>query len=90
METFQTVTTVTKKGKIIIPAPTIKAGARVRVTVTVDDEPVPQAMSHGQRLAALAQLRGSLIGTDAMSVDEWNQHKHEVWKVRGDDDVHAR
>jgi bifunctional DNA-binding transcriptional regulator/antitoxin component of YhaV-PrlF toxin-antitoxin module len=88
METFQTVTTVTKKGKIIIPAPTIKAGARVRVTVTVDAEPEPTTQMDAERLALFDQFRGAWKDSDVMSVDEWNQHKHEIWRMP--DEVHPR
>lgn len=86
METFQTIATVTKKGKLIIPAPRMKAGTRVWVTVTLSAEPEQATQMDADRLALFDQFCGAWKDSDVMSVDEWNQHKHEIWRTP--DEVH--
>ncbi len=79
MKTYEVIATVTARGKLIIPAPLRKAGARLRLVVTWEETAGLRSRARPDRVASIRKLRGSLKNKLKMSVDEWNQHKREIW-----------
>ncbi len=79
MKTYEVIATITERGKLIIPAPLRKAGARLRLVVTWEETAGLRSRARPDRAASIRKLRGSLKNKLKMSVDEWNQHKREIW-----------
>jgi len=82
MQTYQVIVTVTERGDLVIPAPLNKAGARLKLVVTWEEETRPETRDVSRRAEAIRKLRGSLKDTNFMGVGEWNRHKHEIWERR--------
>lgn len=83
MQTFQLTATVDEQGKLVIPAPLQKAGARLRLLVVWEEETalsVPERGSEAWK-EAIRKFRGAWKDALDMTVDEWNKHKHDIWRM---------
>jgi len=79
MKTYEVIATVDEHGNLIIPAPTSKAGARLRLVVNWEEEHTRNLHTVQSRKEAIRKLRGSLKNYPVMSVETWNKHKAQIW-----------
>ncbi|HLF02377.1 MAG TPA: hypothetical protein VI547_10410 [Anaerolineales bacterium] len=83
MQSFQLTAIINEQGKLVIPAPLEKAGARLRLLVVWEEESAALVPARGSDAwkESIRKFRGAWKNSLDITVDKWNKHKHEIWQA---------